>query len=254
MKSPGDLAAYRFLFENTRYERDYDFAWKRRGARSARLASCCAICQRARSCSWSPSTPGSSPWPRSPPTRRTNWPRRWPSSAGPTTPRPASLLSSPAEVLMIPENLSSEVVGPKLLRALHARIPRNLVREIAAAGKHSCVHLDGTLKGLPRQVASAGFAFIEAMTPAPVGDLAVEEWAGWPDGGRAPGLLGRAAGGLFHGACLRRRVRPAHQGGPGGHALEPRYVLGVADQVPPDGLERRIRRVAELADECGRYG
>ena len=30
---------------------------------------------------------------------------------------------------------------------------------------------------------------------------------------------------------------------------EPRYVLGVADQVPPDGLERRIRRVAELADE-----
>jgi hypothetical protein len=28
---------------------------------------------------------------------------------------------------------------------------------------------------------------------------------------------------------------------------------GVADQVPPDGLERRIRRVAELTDEFGRY-
>jgi hypothetical protein len=33
----------------------------------------------------------------------------------------------------------------------------------------------------------------------------------------------------------------------------PRFVLGIADQVPPDGLERRVRRVAELADEFGRY-
>jgi hypothetical protein len=34
----------------------------------------------------------------------------------------------------------------------------------------------------------------------------------------------------------------------------PLYVLGVADQVPPDGLESRVRRVAELVEEYGRYG
>ncbi len=34
---------------------------------------------------------------------------------------------------------------------------------------------------------------------------------------------------------------------------QPRYVLGVADQVPPDGLEQRVRRVAELVGEYGRY-
>lgn len=34
---------------------------------------------------------------------------------------------------------------------------------------------------------------------------------------------------------------------------EPRYVLGVADQVPPDGLERRVRRVRELVGVCGSY-
>ena len=33
---------------------------------------------------------------------------------------------------------------------------------------------------------------------------------------------------------------------------EPRYVLGVADQVPPDGLERRVKRVGELVEEFGR--
>ena len=42
---------------------------------------------------------------------------------------------------------------------------RNAAR-VREAGKFSCVHLDGTLKGLLRQVASAGFTFIEAMTPA----------------------------------------------------------------------------------------
>lgn len=34
---------------------------------------------------------------------------------------------------------------------------------------------------------------------------------------------------------------------------EPRYVLGVADQVPPGGLERRVRRVRELVEEYGTY-
>ncbi len=34
---------------------------------------------------------------------------------------------------------------------------------------------------------------------------------------------------------------------------EPRYVLGVADQVPPNGLRWRVARVAELAERYGRY-
>ena len=34
---------------------------------------------------------------------------------------------------------------------------------------------------------------------------------------------------------------------------KPRFVLGVADQVPPDGLERRVKRVTELVNEFGKY-
>jgi hypothetical protein len=33
----------------------------------------------------------------------------------------------------------------------------------------------------------------------------------------------------------------------------PRYVLGVADQVPADALERRVRRVHELVEQYGTY-
>ena len=31
------------------------------------------------------------------------------------------------------------------------------------------------------------------------------------------------------------------------------HMLGVADQVPPGGLESRVRRVRELVNECGVY-
>ena len=34
---------------------------------------------------------------------------------------------------------------------------------------------------------------------------------------------------------------------------KPRFVLGVADQVPPDGLERRVKRVSELVNKFGKY-
>jgi hypothetical protein len=33
----------------------------------------------------------------------------------------------------------------------------------------------------------------------------------------------------------------------------PRYVLGVADQVPPNGLRSRVARVTELVERYGVY-
>jgi len=91
------------------------------------------------------------------------------------------------------------------------------------------------------------------MTPAPVGDLEVERWAEWCGQGARTVFWGGLPGVYFTDkvpdAEFERHVRAVLRV----MASEPRYVLGVADQVPPDGLERRVRRVAELADEFGRY-
>jgi hypothetical protein len=161
-------------------------------------------------------------------------------------------VGSPAEILMIPENLSSEVVGvnfyERYMRAYH----EHWTARIAAAGKFSCIHLDGTLKGLLGRIATAGFTFIEAMTPAPAGDLAVEDWAAAL--GDSPtvmwgGLPGVHFTGLVSDAAFDAHVRRVLAV----MRREPRYVLGVADQVPPDGLESRVRRVAELVEEFGRF-
>lgn len=123
---------------------------------------------------------------------------------------------------------------------------------IRAAGKFSCMHLDGTLRGLIREECTVGFDFIESMTPAPVGDLAVEDWK--PFCGETPTLFWGGIPGAYFSpttsdAEFERHVRATLAI----MRTEPRYVLGVADQVPPDGLESRLHRVAELVEECGAY-
>ena len=161
-------------------------------------------------------------------------------------------LESPAEVLMMPENLSAEVVGPLLFEDYMRPYQQEWATKIKEAGKFSTIHMDGTLKGLLREECSVGLTFIEAMTPAPVGDLAVKDWAGFTEDkdtifwGGIPGIYFTA---LISDEEFDTFVISVLET----MRTEPRYVLGVADQVPPDGLESRIRRVSELVEKHGAY-
>ncbi|MFI5356450.1 MAG: hypothetical protein ACHQ4G_03860 [Opitutales bacterium] len=164
----------------------------------------------------------------------------------------ALAVASPAEILMIPENLSSENVGPNLFERYMRSYQETWTGRIRAAGKFSCMHLDGTLRGLLRQECTVGFDFIEALTPAPVGDLAVEDWA--PFCGEARTIFWGGLPGAYFSphvseAEFERHIRATLAV----MRREPRYVLGVADQVPPDAVDGRLERVRELVDECGAY-
>jgi hypothetical protein len=159
---------------------------------------------------------------------------------------------SPAEVLMIPENLSAEMIGPRYFEKYMRAYQEEWFGEIAKAGSYSFIHMDGTLRGLLREEASTGVSVIEAMTPEPVGDLPVEQWAARADN---PGtiLWGGVPGVYFTSKVsdreFDRHVRAVL------HVMRshPRYVLGVADQVPPDALEYRVRWVGELVEKYGGY-
>jgi hypothetical protein len=161
-------------------------------------------------------------------------------------------VESPAEVLMMPENLSSEVVGPALFEQFMRPYQTEWAAAIQATGKFSCIHLDGTLKGLLKQECSVGLSFIEAMTPAPVGDLAVADWAGFcgnPDTVLWGGIPGGYFTALVDDAEFERHIRQVLSV----MRQSPRYVLGVGDQVPPGALASRVRRVGELVEEYGAY-
>lgn len=161
-------------------------------------------------------------------------------------------IHSPGEVLMIPENLSSESVGPKLFEQFMRPYQEHWTKRIREAGKFSCMHLDGTLRGLIRQECTVGFDFIEAMTPAPVGDLAVEDWASFC-GDTSTIFWGGLPGAYFSPSTSEAEFERHVRATLAVMRSAPRYVLGVADQVPPDGLESRLHRTRELVEECGAY-
>ena len=157
----------------------------------------------------------------------------------------------PVDAFMIPENLSAEVVGRRFYQDYVSPWEAKWVRRIAAAGRHSFIHMDGTLRGLLGEVARTGFDVIEAATPAPVGDLAVEAWRTMA--GPGPILWGGLPGVYFTGLVsdseFERHVRRVLEV----MVEDRRMVLGVADQVPPDGLRSRVAAVADLVERYGRY-
>ena len=157
---------------------------------------------------------------------------------------------SPAEMVMIPENLSSEVVGryyEKYLRPCESK----WIKKIKAAGKYTLIHMDGTLKGLVSEVAETGFDIIEAVTPAPVGDMTLDEVADAIDGDTI--IWGGLPGTMFTEKISDDEFEAFVKDILSTMRTKPRFVLGVADQVPPDGLLSRVKAVAPLIEAYGRY-
>jgi hypothetical protein len=97
-----------------------------------------------------------------------------------------------------------------------------------------------------------GFDFIESLTPTPVGDLAVADWADFC-GTTPTKFWGGIPGAYFSPTVSEQEFERHVRATLAVMRTAPRYVLGVADQVPPDGLEHRLLRVAELVEQYGAY-
>ncbi len=251
MKSEDDIAIMKFIYANTRFEPDYDYALQRLKQVGDQGVVLCYL-------------------PKSP------FMHLLALEAGVVSVTMAALtmpdefqdllntmkiafdqaaqlaVDSPAEVLMIPENLSSEMVGPEFFKLYMQDYQIEWTRKIKAKGKYSFIHIDGTLGGLIQQESGVGFTVLEALTPYPVGDLKWEDLS--PICSDSKSILWGGIPGVYFTASVSDEEFDRHVK----YLLsimirKPRYVLGVADQVPPDGLENRVKRVAELVNEFGKY-
>lgn len=162
------------------------------------------------------------------------------------------VLESPAEIIMIPENLSSEMVGPHYFETYMRDYQSHWSQQIQQLGKYSCIHMDGTLKGLLKEVCSVGLSFIEACTPDPVGDVPVEEWDTYTEDNSTI-MWGGIPGPYFTDSVADEEFIHFVERVLTVMRRKPQYVLGVADQVPPDALTYRVAMVRELVEEYGRY-
>ena len=160
-------------------------------------------------------------------------------------------LGSPADFMLVPDNLHSDLVGKNLfeefLRPYYMKYSNNAKK----AGKYSSIHMDGGLKGLLKEISKINFSVIEAMTPKPAGDLSLDEIDDYVTSDSV--IWGGIPGVLFTPSCsdedfeefVIKVIRKM--------TTRPGYVLGIADQIPPDGIIERVKKVTELVEKYGIY-
>jgi hypothetical protein len=158
---------------------------------------------------------------------------------------------SPAPGVYFGENITSEVITPSIFRKYHMPYYRRRASQLHSAKKKIFVHVDGALRGVLPLFEATGIDCVQSVTPAPVGDVAVErlrDLAG-PNIILWGGLPGIYFSRQYPERLLYNMVKQVLEHNLEGH----KFILGVADQVPPDGDIFRVRRVTELVEKLGRY-
>jgi hypothetical protein len=117
------------------------------------------------------------------------------------------------------------------------------INQLHEAGKYVSIHIDGTLRGCFELLEEAGFDAAEAVTPAPVGDILLEDLR--KHSGSKMIIWGGLPGALFSPHYSEDEFDRHLNAVLATFKEDPLFVLGVADQVPPDGLISRIRKVRE---------
>ncbi len=154
------------------------------------------------------------------------------------------LCQSPIAILNFGENIDAFMDPPPTWRKLLMPYWEKRVAQLQAAGKVTHIHIDGAMKPLIKLIRESPFDAIEACTPAPQGDVTLEE---------IKEALGDKV--LLDGIpavyflpmypletlleCTRRVVELFH----------PRLILGISDEIPPDGDIERVRMVGEMVRE-----
>jgi hypothetical protein len=142
-----------------------------------------------------------------------------------------------------PDNLTSESLTG-LYDPYMAGPHRRRIDRLHAAGVKCAVHLDGAVKGLLPKLVRSGFDAVEALTPRPAGDLTPEQMRDLADSpsvilwGGVPGVMFAPPYTWPQMKAHVERLLVAWKGQP--------FVLGVADQVPPDGHIDFCRKIADL--------
>lgn len=141
------------------------------------------------------------------------------------------------------ENLSSEITGRMFFDMFNADYYSKRTKQLHDGGKYVGIHIDGTLSPCISQLKECGFDVAEAVTPAPVGDIEIEQLRSAAGdiviiGGMPGALFTKEYSDEFFNAHLERLLKEFEN--------DNKFMVGVADQIPPDVVSGRIERVREV--------
>ena len=143
------------------------------------------------------------------------------------------------------------MISPKIFEKYHIPYYKRRAEKLHVAKKYIFVHIDGALRGLLPLMWKTGVDCAQSVTPAPVGDVYVEklrEVAG-PNIILWGGLPGIYFSYLYPEKSLREMAMDVIKYHLDGH----KFIMGVADQVPPDGDIKRVKMITNLVEKNARY-
>lgn len=154
------------------------------------------------------------------------------------------LCQCPVQILNFGENIDAHMDPPTIWGEYLIPYYRKRTKQLHAAGKFVHIHIDGAMKPLLPYLRDCPWDGIEAATPLPQGDVTIEE---------IKDALGELV--LLDGIpavyflplysveelvdCAKKVVDLFH----------PNLVLGISDEIAPDGDIERVRLVGELVKE-----
>ena len=150
----------------------------------------------------------------------------------------------PVQILNLGENIDAFLDPPTIWHQHLIPYYRKRTEQLHAAGKFVHIHVDGAMKPLLPYLRDCPWHGIEAATPLPQGDVTLDEIKEalgdlvLLDGIPALYFLPSYAIETLV-TCAKRLVE----------LFYPRLVLGISDEIPPDGDIERVRLVGELAKE-----
>jgi hypothetical protein len=154
------------------------------------------------------------------------------------------LCGCPVPILNFGENIDSHLDPPSIFREHLLPHYCRRTEQLHGAGKCVHIHIDGAMRPLLSHLRDCCWDGIEAATPLPQGDVTLEELKEalgdlvLLDGIPAVYFLPTYPLELLT-SCVRRIV----------DLFYPRLVLGISDEIPPDGDIERVRVVGELVEE-----
>ncbi|HDY89687.1 MAG TPA: hypothetical protein ENH82_16435 [bacterium] len=161
------------------------------------------------------------------------------------------LCNSPAEVILISDNLSSDIQSPSLFNQYSLKYYKKAAEMIHNSGKFFAVHLDGRARGLLKCLVECNVDVADAVTPKPTGDMTPSEIRA--EAGNRLILSGGVSPVYWlpdkHEKDFIKHVRDWLDL----KKISPGLIMSDGDQTPPGTELKRIKLMKEIVEEFGRY-
>ncbi len=161
-----------------------------------------------------------------------------------------AILDAPADFVYFGENISSDIIGTKFFLQYYKPYYIRRAKQLHKKNKMIYVHIDGRMRGVLEYIKETEVDCAQSLTPSPAGDIEVEklrEVAGpgivlW---GGLPGIFFSKKYSIENLTDMLYRIINTYNS-------DYMFIIGVADQVPPDGDIKRVRIVTDIIEKTER--